>query len=484
MMEAAKQTRNQKIRRKRAIDAAEAKVENIDFKMVTFTLAGKDYGIDIMKVKEIAKFINFTYVPNTPPFVRGVYNLRGEIISIIDLREMFNLPYEPEEIGGEENGLILRLESNMIGVIVDKIDKVVGISSDTIQPPHPIFGDINIKYISGVVENEGRLYIILDVERILGKPEENKDQESGTTDVPGYRQGLPSAGSGPAGSAQAQSGKRKAGGKTGDSETAADEAADQTPAVSVTAGKDPDAINKQFISETLEAFEGFFVTGINSAWFDQRFQGWKRERSGGNLQLENQSDAAQFMEGFSSPNTGRLWEKDLFDALFQALPDQVDSQLHIWNPGCGKGYETYSLAVLMKKKYPSAQIKIWASDKDLLAVSSAPNLIFHEREVPEYYRDYMVEGPNGLSFNQEIKDAILFEYHDIVNAHTMPPIQLLVARDLFSFLPPEQSARIMEELDERLKTGGIVILGANEEIPASYPWEPVSSGKFRYFRKK
>jgi chemotaxis signal transduction protein len=52
-------------KRKRAIDTVEAKVENIDFKMVTFTLAGKDYGIDIMKVKEIAKFVNFTYVPNT-----------------------------------------------------------------------------------------------------------------------------------------------------------------------------------------------------------------------------------------------------------------------------------------------------------------------------------------------------------------------------------------------------------------------------------
>jgi len=60
-----------------------------DFKMVTFSLGGKDYGIDIMKVKEIAKFSQFTYVPNTPPFVRGVYNLRGEIISIIDLRLFF-----------------------------------------------------------------------------------------------------------------------------------------------------------------------------------------------------------------------------------------------------------------------------------------------------------------------------------------------------------------------------------------------------------
>ena len=68
------------------------KVENIDFKMVAFSLAGKDYSIDIMKVREISKATRFTYVPNSLPYVKGVYNLRGNIISIIDLRTLFNLP--------------------------------------------------------------------------------------------------------------------------------------------------------------------------------------------------------------------------------------------------------------------------------------------------------------------------------------------------------------------------------------------------------
>ncbi len=453
-------TQQRKRRRKRGLENIEAKVENIDFKMVTFTLAGKDYGIDIMKVKEIAKFVNFTYVPNTPPFVRGVYNLRGEIISIIDLREMFNLPYEDEDSVDEENGLILRLESNMIGVIVDKIDKVVGISRDTIQPPHPIFGDINIKYINGVVENEGRLYIILDVERILGKPEEKKDQdaaaERGVLSEIASRQAAP----GPAAAAKPAAAQKSS------------------------SGVNEDEVNKQFITETLQTFEEFYVSDINSNWFERRFAAWKNERSGDDMQLKNQSDAARFMEGFSSPYTSRLWEKDLFDAVYSALPDKVDNQLHIWNPGCGKGYETYSLAVLMKMKYPSAQIKIWASDKDLLSVSGAPNVIFSEQDVPDFYRDFMVAGPNGLSFNQEIKDSILFEYHDIVNAHSMPPIQLLVARDLLSYIPLDHSERILEELDERMKTGGIIILGKNEQIPANYSWSPVTSGDVTYYQKK
>ena len=123
----------------------------VDYKMVTFSLAGKDYAIDIMQVKEIAKTGRFTYVPNTLPFVLGVYNLRGEIIPIIDLRLFFNIDIPSREDNSVENMLIVSVEDQLFGVVVDAIDKVVGIQKSTIQPPHPLFGDINIKYIYGVV---------------------------------------------------------------------------------------------------------------------------------------------------------------------------------------------------------------------------------------------------------------------------------------------------------------------------------------------
>ena len=123
----------------------------IDFKMVTFSLAGKDYGIDIMYIKEIAKAGRFTYVPNVLPFVLGVYNLRGEIIPILDLRLFFNIEVPPRQENKLENMLILSVNDQTFGLVVDKIDKVVGVQKSSIQPPHPLFGDINIKYIEGVV---------------------------------------------------------------------------------------------------------------------------------------------------------------------------------------------------------------------------------------------------------------------------------------------------------------------------------------------
>ena len=121
----------------------------IDFKMVTFSLSGKDYAIDIMYVKEIAKAGMFTYVPNTLPFVVGVYNLRGEIIPILDMRIFFNIDVPEQKPDALSNLLILTVEEQTFGIIVDKIDKVVGVQKSSIQPSHPLFVDINIKYISG-----------------------------------------------------------------------------------------------------------------------------------------------------------------------------------------------------------------------------------------------------------------------------------------------------------------------------------------------
>ena len=158
------------------VDAAQDRKAQdiIDFKMVTFSLSGKDYAIDIMYVKEIAKAGMFTYVPNTLPFVVGVYNLRGEIIPILDMRIFFNIDVPEQSPEALRNLLILTVEDQTFGIIVDKIDKVVGVQKSSIQPPHPLFVDINIKYISGVVESNKRLYILLDISRIFSK---SKDEE-------------------------------------------------------------------------------------------------------------------------------------------------------------------------------------------------------------------------------------------------------------------------------------------------------------------
>jgi len=430
-----------------ASDAKKERADKIDFKMVTFSLAGKEYGIDILSVKEIAKAGRFTYVPNAAPFVRGVYNLRGEIISVIDLRIFFHLPAERKADEALESLLILRVEEHVFGVIVDAIDKVVGISSQAIQPPHPIFGDINVKYIKGIVENGGKLYIILDVARIFA-PEREEERKA----------------------EEAEAAEEKA------APTRA-RAAERAP--EPVAGED---VAATFVRETLGTFLGFRVSGLNEAWFEARYAEWKRERSGAEVQLRDASDAEAFLEGFSSPCSGRLWDEDYADAVAAALPDISAKNINVWNPGCGKGYETWSLACVLRRRYPDARVKIWANDSDLLAISMAPNMVFPENGVPEWIEGFMTKGRNGLGFSQAVKDSVFFEFHDVLNSSPLPPLDLVVTRDLLSYLAPADQNRLLGDFSEKLKPSGALVLGANERPGRA--WTALSSGAVTAYRKE
>ncbi len=458
--------------------------EQIDFKMVTFSLGGKDYAIDIMKVKEIAKFTHFTFVPNTLPYVRGVYNLRGEIISIIDLRTMFNLPAEKPEDGRPEDGLILRLNDNTLGVVVDRIDRVVGISSAGIQPPHPIFADINLSYISGVAEFDDRLYIILDVERIFtkdgGADKSGVEQAAsrGRT-LPGAAAPAPEAGgpgaggalgpaAGPEGPAfgSAAEGGAEAGAGAGGAVAAGAAAAGAGASGGSPAGAEGTDVTFEFIAEGLATFRVMYVSDVNRRWVEQRFEEWKQERTaqGADVQFQSEEEARAFVRPFYSPYTGRFWGKDYADQIEAALPDISGNLVHAWNPGCGKGFETYCFAVILKRHYPGKQVKVWASDNDLLSISTAPNLVFPIDEVPGYCRDYVVQGTNGYSFGSEIKDAILFEYHDVLHPNSLPEVSIVLSRDLLSFLPVADQTRVIGEMKEKLASGGIIIPGQNEDL--------------------
>jgi len=410
------------------------RVENVDFKMVTFSLAGKDYGVDIMNVKEIAKADKFTYVPNAASFVRGVYNLRGDIIPIIDLRQFFHLPVE-SKVNDLENMLILHINDQVYGTIVDKIDKVVGINHESIQPPHPIFGDINIKFISGVVEKQGDLYIILDVIRIFTVTDEDKNKSRGTvtTDSGEYFVTPP----------------RK------------------DVVISAT------NTDIGFIQESLAALKHFSVSDINTKWLYKRFSEWSIGRSGEALQLRSASEADEFLNDFTSPCTDEFWTEAYAASVQKVLPEISSSSINVWNIGCGKGYETYSFMCILKRKYPNARIKIWANDNDIMAVSQAPNMVFELEELPEYCRTHTVRGKTGYSFEQAIKDSIVFEYHDITNDNALPELEIILARDILSYMPADEQKKIIESFSEKLKNKGVVILGRNEEL-SDLIWQSIA----------
>ncbi|NBC29073.1 MAG: chemotaxis protein CheR, partial [Spirochaetes bacterium] len=232
------------------------------------------------------------------------------------------------------------------------------------------------------------------------------------------------------------------------------------------------------------AFNVFYPSPVNASWLSRRFEEWKAERSRADkeVQLRTEEDATAFIEPFFSPYSEAFWGEDYVERVAGTLPapQALPGNLNVWNPGCGKGYETYSLAVLLKKTYPEKRIKIWASDVDLLSISTAPNLVFPETSIPKYYREYMVEGTNGFSFAEEIKELILFEYHDVLHENTIPEVGIILSRDLLSMLPTEAQYRVTSDFSEKLGPGGIAIPGAQEALDALSGWRSVDGAVNAY----
>ncbi len=470
-------------RLKNAFAVAEAAAVNtrgslsvVDFRMVSFSLSGKDYGVDIMHVREIAKAGQFTYVPNTLPFVLGVYNLRGDIIPIIDLRLFFNIPV-PERTDKKdklESLLILSVGEQTFGVVVDKIDKVLGVQKSKIQPPHPLFGDINIKYISGIVEAEKRLYILLDVARIFNSRigDEEKDR---TYAKQVFESPVPDA------VPQLRTPARK---NAADAMNDRAAAAAKPSASQRQSSSDTSAQDLKFIIESLRTYRKFTVTPLNEQWVNARFDSWKEERGKGKSQLQNENDADLFLSLFWSPGTGAWWTKAYADAVYKALPDNTAKQICVWNPGCGKGMESYSLACVLRKKYPSARLRIYAQDTDLLSVSNAPLVSIPNAVASDWYAPFLSKKANGdYTFTQDVKDSIMFEYHDCQHTNPLPAIDIIFARDVLSLLPQSGQETVIADFDEKLKANGIVIVGENETLPAGSGFVEKTIGALKVYTK-
>ena len=142
-------------------------------KYLTFTLANEDYGIGILKIKEIIGMMPITSVPRTPDFVKGVVNLRGKVIPVVDLRLKFGMP----EIDYTERTCIIVVEISgqsgaiKIGIVVDAVSEVLNIKGEDIENT-PVFGTrVNTDYILGMAKTGGCVKILLDIDKVLSSQE-------------------------------------------------------------------------------------------------------------------------------------------------------------------------------------------------------------------------------------------------------------------------------------------------------------------------
>lgn len=136
---------------------------------LTFTLGKEEYGIDILAVQEIRGYDAVTRIPDSPEFVKGVINLRGTIVPVVDLRIKFKLGtvnYDAFTVM-----IILNVGTRVVGVVVDSVSDVVGLTKKQIAPP-PEFGvSFNTRYLNGLATIDGRMLILVDIEKLLAGSE-------------------------------------------------------------------------------------------------------------------------------------------------------------------------------------------------------------------------------------------------------------------------------------------------------------------------
>jgi purine-binding chemotaxis protein CheW len=146
-----------------ATSAARVAAQTNEF--LTFCLGKEEYGIDILKVQEIRGYETPTTIANAPHFIKGVVNLRGTIVPIVDMRIKFNL--------GEANYdqftvvIILNVAGRVVGMVVDSVSDVIQLAAEQVRPAPDFSASFDIKYITGLGTVDERMLILIDIERLM-----------------------------------------------------------------------------------------------------------------------------------------------------------------------------------------------------------------------------------------------------------------------------------------------------------------------------
>ena len=129
------------------------------------------------------------------------------------------------------------------------------------------------------------------------------------------------------------------------------------------------------------------------------------------------------------------------------------------------------MACILKKRYPDSRIRIYAQDVDLLNVSNASLMTIPEEWASTWLAPYLTQNVSGgYVFSPEIKDIVMFEYHDVTNTNSVPNADLIFCRDVLSFLPEDTQDNVLLDFEDRLKGNGIMILGENESLAGKMQW--------------
>jgi purine-binding chemotaxis protein CheW len=152
--------------------AAEDRAKDPVIQLVTFRLEDETYGINVMQVQEVLRVTEIAPVPGAPPYVLGIINLRGNVVTVMDTRGRFGLP--PGEMDDSTRIVIIESDKQVIGMLVDSVAEVVDLRASEIDTAPSVGNDDNSRFIQGVATRGEELLIVVDLNRLLSEDEWNE----------------------------------------------------------------------------------------------------------------------------------------------------------------------------------------------------------------------------------------------------------------------------------------------------------------------
>ena len=146
-----------------------AAADTASSQVLTFTLGAEEYGIEILKVQEIKGYSAITHIPNAPPHVKGVMNLRGTVVPVVDLRAKFSM--EPVEYTKFTVIIVVMVGQKIAGLVVDAVSDVLNIAAADVRPAPDFGARCDTRFISGVVSIGDKLAVLLDINKLLCEEE-------------------------------------------------------------------------------------------------------------------------------------------------------------------------------------------------------------------------------------------------------------------------------------------------------------------------
>lgn len=138
---------------------------SLEGKYLTFILNNEEYGLEILRVREIIGLMDITPVPQVPTYIKGIINLRGKIIPVVDLRLKFGMP--EAEYTKETCTIVVDIDNRLMGIIVDTVSEVLDISGEDIEPTPTLGSGIKTDFILGMGKIKGKVKILLDINKVL-----------------------------------------------------------------------------------------------------------------------------------------------------------------------------------------------------------------------------------------------------------------------------------------------------------------------------